>query len=101
VEVLSFEGLRMNLATREVSRDGEPISLTVREFALLQTLLSKPNRVLPRADLFAAVWGEDFVGDANLLDVYIRYLRKKIERPGLPTLIHTVRGVGFMLKVEP
>jgi DNA-binding response OmpR family regulator len=90
----------MNLATREVSRDGEPISLTVREFSLLQTLLSKPNRVLPRGDLFAAVWGEDFVGDANLLDVYIRYLRKKIERPELPTLIHTVRGVGFMLKVE-
>jgi two-component system response regulator MprA len=100
-EVLSFEGLRMNLATREVSRNGEPITLTVREFALLQALLLEPNRVRPRADLFTAVWGEDFVGDANLLDVYIRYLRKKIERPGLPTLIHTVRGVGFMMKVVP
>lgn len=99
-EELSFNGLRMNLATREVSRDGEPISLTVREFALLHALLGEPNRVRTRDDLFTAVWGEDFVGDANLLDVYIRYLRKKIERPGLPTLIHTVRGVGFILKVE-
>jgi len=100
-EVLSLDGLSMNLATREVSRDGEPISLTVREFALLQALLRVPNRVRPRAELFSAVWGENYVGDANLLDVYIRYLRKKIERPGLPTLIQTVRGVGFMLKVEP
>jgi len=99
-EVLSLDGLSMNLATREVSRDGEPISLTVREFALLQALLRVPNRVRPRAELFSAVWGENYVGDANLLDVYIRYLRKKIERPGLPTLIQTVRGVGFMLKVE-
>ena len=99
-EVLSLEGLIMNLATREVSRNGEPIALTVREFALLQALLRIPNRVRPRAELFSAVWGENYVGDANLLDVYIRYLRKKIERPGLPTLIQTVRGVGFMLKVD-
>lgn len=96
--VLSFADLQVNMASHEVSRGGEEIQLTVREYGLLLALLREPNRVQERQTLLHNVWGEHFVGDANLLDVYIRYLRKKIERPGLPTLIQTVRGVGFILK---
>jgi two-component system, OmpR family, response regulator MprA len=96
--VLSFADLQVNMASHEVSRGGEEIQLTVREYGLLLALLREPNRVQEPQTLLHNVWGEHFVGDANLLDVYIRYLRKKIERPGLPTLIQTVRGVGFILK---
>jgi two-component system response regulator MprA len=83
-----------------VSRDGRPIQLTVREYDLLLCLLRQPNRVQERGKILKEVWGETFVGDDNLLDVYIRYLRKKIDLPGEPKLIQTVRGVGFMLKEE-
>jgi two-component system response regulator MprA len=83
-----------------VNRNGRPIQLTVREYDLLLQLLRQPNRVQQRLSLLHAVWGEPFVGDDNLLDVYIRYLRRKIEPPGEAKLIHTVRGVGFMLKAS-
>ena len=99
-DLLRFDTLVMNLATREVERNGEKITLTVREFDRLKALLQEPNRVQERARLIQAVWGKNHVGDDNLLDVYIRYLRRKIERPDLPTLIQTVRGVGFLLKQE-
>jgi two-component system response regulator MprA len=97
-EMLSLGGLLVNTASHEVSRDGQPIQLTVREYDLLLCLLRQPNRVQERNAILREVWGETFVGDDNLLDVYIRYLRKKVEVPGQPTLIQTVRGVGFMLK---
>ena len=97
-EQLSLADLTMNTATREVFRNGAQVHLTVREYDLLRCLLSSPNRVHERGTILKTVWGENHFGDDNLLDVYIRYLRKKIEWPGLPTLIHTVRGVGFMLK---
>ncbi len=97
-EMLSLNGLLVNTASHEVSRDGQPIQLTVREYDLLLCLLRQPNRVQERNAILREVWGETFVGDDNLLDVYIRYLRKKVEVPGQPTLIQTVRGVGFMLK---
>jgi two-component system response regulator MprA len=97
-EMLSLDGLLVNTASHEVSRDGQPIQLTVREYDLLLCLLRQPNRVQERNAILREVWGETFVGDDNLLDVYIRYLRKKVEVPGQPTLIQTVRGVGFMLK---
>ncbi|MCP9820350.1 response regulator transcription factor [Synechococcus sp. Cruz-9H2] len=97
-EMLSLNGLLVNTASHEVSRDGQPIQLTVREYDLLLCLLRQPNRVHERNAILREVWGETFVGDDNLLDVYIRYLRKKVEAPGQPTLIQTVRGVGFMLK---
>jgi two-component system response regulator MprA len=97
-ELLSFDGLVVNTASREVSRDGRPIQLTVREYDLLLCLLRQPNRVQERNAILKEVWGDTFVGDDNLLDVYIRYLRKKIDLPGEPKLIQTVRGVGFMLK---
>ncbi|MCX5931748.1 MAG: response regulator transcription factor [Cyanobacteria bacterium] len=96
--VLSFADLRVNTASHEVSRGGEEIQLTVREYNLLLALLRDPSRVQERQALLHNVWGDHFVGDANLLDVYIRYLRKKIERSGWPTLIQTVRGVGFILR---
>lgn len=96
--VLSFADLRVNTASHEVSRGGEEIQLTVREYNLLLALLRDPSRVQERQALLHNVWGEHFVGDANLLDVYIRYLRKKIERCGCPTLIQTIRGVGFILR---
>ena len=97
-ELLNLADLTMNTATREVFRNGSPVHLTVREYDLLRCLLGSPNRVHDRETILKTVWGENHFGDDNLLDVYIRYLRKKIECKGLPTLIHTVRGVGFMLK---
>lgn len=100
-ETLTLSDLIMNTATREVQRNGRTISLTVREYDLLYTLLKEPNRVHERQSLLKTVWGENHFGDSNLLDVYIRYLRKKVEDPDLPTLIQTVRGVGFMLKETP
>ena len=97
-EKLQFADLELNVATREVHRQGQSINLTVREYDLLCCLMQAPNRVLERTTILHHVWGENHFGDDNLLDVYIRYLRRKIEFPGEPTLIQTVRGVGFMLK---
>lgn len=95
---LRCRDLLINTDTRQVWRAGEPIKLTVKEYDLLLQLLQNCHQVIPRQKLLLDVWGESWVGDGNLLDVYIRYLRKKIERPELEPLIHTVRGVGFMLK---
>jgi two-component system response regulator MprA len=99
-ELLQLADLTMNLATREVHRAGRLVSLTVREFGLLEVLLREPKRVHTRQELLDRVWGETFVGDDNVLDVYIRYLLRKIEQTDLPKLIQTVRGVGFMLQEE-
>ncbi|MEB3184065.1 MAG: response regulator transcription factor [Cyanobacteriota bacterium] len=97
-DLITLADLTVNTASREVTRGGEDIRLSVKEYDLLLTLLRSAERVIERQDLLTRVWGETFCGDSNLLDVYIRYLRQKIERPGLPTLVQTVRGVGFMLK---
>jgi two-component system response regulator MprA len=97
-ERLIYADLILDSATREVSRSGTPITLSVREFELLRHLMESPNRVLERAAILRAVWGENHFGDDNLLDVYVRYLRRKLEPAGRPTLIQTVRGVGFMLR---
>ena len=97
-QILSLDDLSLNSASREVKRFGEIIHLTAKEFDLLQLLLSRCNQVLERGQIMVGVWGDDWVGNDNVLDVYIRSLRRKIERVGSPTLIHTVRGVGFMLK---
>lgn len=96
-ELLRFADLVVNPATREVLRGNRAVSLSRREYDLLLQLLQQPQRVKPRLELLHAVWGEPFVGDDNLLDVYIRYLRRKLEQPGETRLIHTVRGVGFRL----
>ena len=97
-EVLELADLRLDLASHEVSRGGMPVHLSHTEFQLLHCLMAGAGRVQSRQSLLEQVWGEGFVGDANVLDVYVRYLRRKLEPEGLPTLIQTVRGVGFLLK---
>jgi two-component system, OmpR family, response regulator MprA len=95
----SLADLSVDLLRREVKRDGALVELSQREFDLLAFLIREPERVHSRQAILDAVWGNPFIGDPNLLDVYVGYLRRKIERPGLPQLIHTVRGVGFTLRV--
>lgn len=95
-----FAGLSIHEQSREVKRNDESIDLTPREYDLLLHLIRHPNQVLSREQLLDAVWGFDYYGDTNVVDVYIRYVRKKIDRQGEPSLIQTVRGVGYALK-EP
>jgi two-component system response regulator MprA len=97
-ETFQVEDLVLNTANHEVSRGGMPIHLSLTEFSLLKELMREPGRVQSREQLLHSVWGENFVGDSNVLDVYVRYLRRKLEPKGQPTLIQTVRGVGFLLK---
>jgi DNA-binding response OmpR family regulator len=96
--VLRVADLEVNLATREAYRDGEAIELTAREFDLLALLARNPRQVLPRGRILEGVWEDRPDVDPNVLDVYIGYLRRKIDRPGLPRLIRTVRGVGYTLR---
>lgn len=97
-EILHFSDLELDTATRGVSRGGRRISLTRTEFALLQVFMEHPNHVLERGWLLNEVWGFDFPTTANSLEVYIGYLRRKTEQEGEPRLIHTVRGVGYVLR---
>ena len=95
---LSYGDLIVDTDARQVSRAAQLIKLSVKEYDLLLCLLRHQQQILPRQRILHLVWGDTWVGDDNLLDVYIRYLRKKIERPDLEPLIHTVRGVGYVLK---
>ena len=98
-QVIRFEDLQLNEQTREVWRGGHLVELTPREFDLLVHLMKHPKLVQSREQLLNAVWGYDYFGDTNVVDVYIRYLRQKLDQPfQLPSLIHTVRGVGYVLK---
>ncbi|MFE3073743.1 response regulator transcription factor [Streptomyces sp. NPDC059247] len=97
-DVLSFEDLRMDLATREVTRGGRTVELTRTEFTLLEMFLAHPRQVLTREQILKAVWGFDFEPSSNSLDVYVMYLRRKTEAGGEPRLVHTVRGVGYALR---
>ncbi|GAA0968685.1 response regulator transcription factor [Actinocorallia libanotica] len=97
-ELLEFAGLRMNTLTREVSRDGRPLELTRTEYMLLEMFLHHPRQVLTREQILETVWGFDFEPASNSLDVYVMYLRRKTEIEGLPRLVHTVRGVGYVLR---
>jgi two-component system response regulator MprA len=97
-EVLTFADLSMDLATREVRRAGRAIELTRTEFTLLEMFLRRPRRVLERSFILEEVWGYDFPTTANSLEVYVGYLRRKTEAEDEPRLIHTVRGVGYVLK---
>ena len=97
-EVLRFADLELEPSTREVRRGGERIELTRTEFALLELFLRNPRQVLTRSLIFERVWGYDFGLSSNALDVYIGYLRRKTEAGGRPRLIHTVRGVGYVLR---
>ena len=99
-EQLQIGDLELNLANHDVTRAGRSIQLSNKEYQLLVFLMRSPNKVQSRLEILHGVWGESFYGDDNLLDVYIRYLRQKIETPDQPKLIHTVRGVGFMMRQE-
>ncbi|RCK68488.1 MULTISPECIES: response regulator transcription factor [Desertihabitans] len=98
---LTFSDLSLNTQTREVLRGSRSISLTRTEFALLQAFMENPRRVLERSWLLNEVWGFDFPTTANSLEVYIGYLRRKSEAEGETRLIHTVRGVGYVLRETP
>ncbi|MCL4424908.1 MAG: response regulator transcription factor [Firmicutes bacterium] len=95
---LQFQDLIINQETREVHRRRELIELTKKEFDLLEFMALNPNRVLTREVILERVWGYDFTGDTNIVDVYVRYLRAKVDDPFNQKLIHTVRGVGYILK---
>jgi two-component system response regulator MprA len=97
-EVLEFAGLRMNTLTREVAREGRPLELTRTEYMLLEMFMHHPRQVLTREQILETVWGFDFEPASNSLDVYVMYLRRKTEIDGLPRLVHTVRGVGYVLR---
>jgi DNA-binding response OmpR family regulator len=96
--LLQARDLVMDRDRHEVQRGGKPVALTAKEYALLEYLLLHRNAVHTRDQLFNGVWGSDFLGDSNLIDVYIRYLRGKIDDGFDDKLIHTVRGVGYSLK---
>ena len=99
---LKLGDLQLDPISRSVQRGEHAISLSQREFELLHHLVQHAEDLQPRQAILNAVWGEPFVGDPNTLDVYMGYLRKKVEQPGSPQLLHTVRGVGFMARVgEP
>lgn len=99
-EVLSFADLVMDRSAHEVRRGDRPIELTRTEFLLLELFLLNPKQVLTRSVIFDRVWGYDFGPNSNSLEVYIGYLRRKTEADGEPRLLHTVRGVGYVLR-EP
>ncbi|GAA2170851.1 response regulator transcription factor [Actinomadura napierensis] len=97
-DVLSFDDLRMDTLTREVTRGGRPLALTRTEYMLLEMFLAHPRQVLTREQILETVWGFDFEPASNSLDVYVMYLRRKTEAGGMPRLVHTVRGVGYVLR---
>jgi len=97
---LAFEDLRLDPVAHEVTRGGERLELTKTEFVLLRYFLEHPRQVLSRTQLFDAVWGYDFGATSNALGVYMGYLRRKTEAGGGERLLHTVRGVGYVLRVD-
>ncbi|MBE9065660.1 response regulator transcription factor [Leptolyngbya cf. ectocarpi LEGE 11479] len=97
-ETLQFETLTLNRKTREVFRGDRGIELTAKEFDLLDYLIAHPRQVLTRDQILEKVWGYDFMGDSNIIEVYIRYLRLKLEAEAEKRLIQTVRGVGYVLR---
>jgi two-component system response regulator MprA len=98
VSVLRFADLTLDRGTFEVVRGGRSIGLTPREFELLEAFMRRPRQVLGRDELLARVWGYDFETDTNVVDVYVLYLRRKLEAAGEPRLLHTVRGAGYALR---
>lgn len=97
-DTLSMADLTVDTQTREIYRDGQAITLTPREFDLLVYLMKHKKQVLTRDQLIEEVWGYDYMGDTNVVDVYIRYIRQKLDHGYENHLIHTVRGVGYMMK---
>jgi two-component system, OmpR family, response regulator MprA len=95
---LRFADLRLDLATREAWRGDRPIALTTTEYELLRLFLQHPRQVLTRDLIYERVWGYDFRGQSKIIEVYVRYLREKLEAAGEARLLHTVRGAGYVLR---
>ncbi|MER5997104.1 response regulator transcription factor [Nonomuraea sp. NPDC051941] len=100
-DTLTYGDLRMDLATREVTRADRRLDLTRTEYLLMELFLAHPRQVLTRDQILSEVWGFDFEPTSNSLDVYVMYLRRKTEAGGQPRVIHTVRGVGYVLRATP
>ena len=98
--VLRLGDLSLDPATREARRGARHIALTAREYSLLDYFLRNPGRLLTRPMIAEHVWGLDFDAESNIIDVYVGYLRRKVDAPGEPRLIHTVRGSGYVMKAE-
>jgi DNA-binding response OmpR family regulator len=98
--VLSYEGLEMDLVKRTVTRDGRPIELTAKEFALLEYFLRKPDRVLTRSNIGERVWGLLFEEESNVIEVYVSRVRRKVDKSFAKPLIHTVVGTGYILSAD-
>jgi two-component system response regulator MprA len=99
--ILRFDDLELDPLSYEVRRGARPIELTRTEYLLLELFLTHPRQVLTRAQIFDRVWGYDFGPASNSLEVYVGYLRRKTEAAGEPRLLHTVRGVGYVLRASP
>lgn len=97
---ISFLDVTLNPATREARRAEMNLSLTLTEFNLLHMLMRHPHQVLERAQILSEIWGYDYSGGDNVIEIYVGYLRKKLEADGRSRLIHTVRGVGYVLREE-
>jgi two-component system, OmpR family, response regulator NblR len=97
-EILRFANLSLDIGLRQATRNGRSIDLTTKEFDLLKYLMENAREVLRREQILENVWGYDFGGESNVIEVYIRYLRLKIEEEGEKRLIQTVRGVGYVLR---
>lgn len=95
---LTFADVRLNPGAREAVRGERPIALTATEYELLRLFLLNPRQVLSRDRIYERVWGYEFVGESKVIEVYVRYLREKLEAAGEPRLIHTLRGAGYVLK---
>lgn len=98
--VLHFADVTLNVSTREVMRGNRKIELTTKEFDLLHFFMRHPRQVMTREMLYDRIWGYDFGGESNILEVYIRYLRSKLEASDEPRMIQTVRGVGYALRED-
>jgi len=99
-QIVTFADLTLNSTTHEVTRGGRPIALTAKEFDLLELFMRHPRQVLTRDIIYERVWGYDFGGESNIVEVYVRYLRAKLEAGDAPRLLQTVRGVGYALREE-
>jgi len=99
-EILRFADLTLDTGTHRAQRGDRFIDLTAKEYELLELFMRNPRRVLTREMIFDRVWGYDFGGESNIIEVYVRYLRQKTEENGEPRLVHTVRGVGYVLRED-
>jgi DNA-binding response OmpR family regulator len=100
IDNLQFEDITLSHTAREVHRAGQRVDLTAKEFDLLEFMLCHPQQVLTRDQILESVWGYDFMGESNIIEVYIRALRIKLEVHNSKRLLHTVRGVGYVLRSQ-